>query len=61
MDNAPLLRSEERAQAGQQDLKGVLWDAVFAVSRDGSRLLAYVDGSELAEFFAQALNHREGK
>lgn len=55
----PLLNPGESAIAGQQRPIGslVLWDAVFALSEDGqTRLIAYVEGAHVAEFFARCLN-----
>lgn len=55
------LLPHETAQAGTQMMpkSSVRWDAVFAVSPSGSRLLAYVDGSKLAEFIAEKINEAD--
>lgn len=47
----------EVAQSGQSTIGNTLWDAVFKRCLNGTtELVAYVEGSELAEFFAKALN-----
>jgi len=57
-----LLQPGEKATAGSQELRGVLWDAVFIATENGNaRILAYVDGADIAEFFADCLNQQQEK
>lgn len=54
-----LLEDGEVAVSGQQCPSGstVLCDAVFAKRPDGrTRLIAYVEGAHIAEFFTRCLN-----
>jgi hypothetical protein len=55
------LQPGEVAQPGTQVMphSNVSWDAVFAVNGTSSRLIAYVEGQELAQFFADKLNEAQ--
>lgn len=64
MTSKSILREGETAEVGQQLLNYSngfrLWDAVFRRKANGSvELLAYVEGADVAEFFANALNQQQ--
>jgi len=62
MTQPNFLFSDETAEAGQQLMPktNILWEAVFAVSSNGtSRLLCYVEGPKLAQFIAEKVNEAQ--